>query len=117
MPNMTDVTEKLQSLTAQGRATWKTTTVPETFAVTFGPFTLRLSAHPKPSDPRVTYKLSFFDEQNRELDSISYPSAPNHPDHQAPQLPELHHAAKTQALDVPKRLQELIDSIDRITPN
>ena len=117
MPDMTDVTEKLQELTTKDFAPWKPTQIPDTFTAAFGPFTIRLSANPRVSAPNVTYQLSVLDEKQQEIDSVSYPGAASHPDNPVRQLPSLHKAAKSKALDVPKRLQELIDSLDRITPD
>ena len=122
MPDMTDIAEKLLAMTREGKAPWRTTDDEETFTVSFGAFTLRLSANPKPSlAPYAVFYLSVFDQGNRHLDHIRYPAedlTPGIPEEDTEALlPSLHQEAKRKAMNAPGRLQELMEHLDRLDPS
>ena len=119
MPEMNDVVAKLAQLTEQGQVPWKTTVDTATFAATFGRMSVLISTYAtRPGSDIRSYKLSVLDEQGDEIDFVAAteesvsrwpPPADIHV------LKNLYTLAKRTALDVDRRLEELLNAMDRVS--
>ena len=114
MADIGDVAVRLAALTEAGRAPWKPTGLgPHTFRAIFETMSVLIAADPGTGKPLC--KLSVIDKEGREIDWAD--SDQNHTafgGNPVPDLQSLYDAAKRKALDVPRRLQELMDSLNTL---
>ena len=113
MAEMKDVVAKLAMLTEQRQVPWKTTVDKSTFAATFGKMSVLIS-----SDSQ-SYRLSVLDEQGSEIEFATATVTDNSLSHWPAEIPEfimsLYASAKRTALDVDRRLDELLNEMDRVS--
>ena len=116
MPEMNDVVAKLAQLTEQGQVPWKTTVDTATFAATFGRMSVLISATSSPIGRDVrSYRLSVLDEKGNEIDFATATWGPSTTGVRLPDLVPLYTSAMRTARDVERRLEELLDAMDRVS--
>ena len=116
MAEMNDVVVKLANLTEQGQVPWKTTVDKSTFAATFGSMSVLISANDiSPRSSVASYRLSVLDEQGNEIDFATDRWGPSATGVRIPDLVPLYDSAKRTALGVDRRLEELLNEMDRVS--
>jgi hypothetical protein len=123
MSEMNDVVAKLAKLTEQRQVPWKTTVDKSTFAATFGRMSVLISAKDtRPGSDIRSYRLSVLDEKGNEIDFATAAdfdlvtgemrlAGPR----DVPALVPLYTSAQRAALDVDRRLEELLNEMDRVS--
>jgi hypothetical protein len=116
MVEMKDVVAKLAKLTEQGQVPWKTTVDKATFAATFGRISVLISTKDSPvgRDARL-YRLSVLDEQGNEIDFATATWGPSTTGVVLPDLVPIYNFAMRTALGVDRRLEELLNEMDRVS--
>ena len=115
MVEMNDVVDKLAMLTEHGQVPWKTTVDKATFAATFGRMLVLISTKDaRPGSETRSYKLSVLDEKGDEIDFTTATWGPFVTGVKLPALVPLYSSAKRTALDVKRRLAELLNEMDRV---
>ena len=116
MAEMKDVVAKLAELTEQGQVPWKTTADKSAFAATFGKLSVLISAmDTRPSSDIASYRLSVLDEQGNEIDFATARWGPSVTGVRLPNLVPLYDSAKRTALGVDRRLEELLNEMNRVS--
>jgi hypothetical protein len=116
MAEMKDVVAKLAMLTEQRQVPWQTTVDRATFAATFGKLSVLISASdPRPEGQTRSYRLSVLDEQGNEIDFSTAAWGPSVTGVRLPDIVPLYDSAKRTALAVDRRLEELLNEMDRVS--
>ena len=114
---MKDAVDKLAKLTDKGQVPWKTTVDKAAFAATFGGMSVLIST--KDTSPRSgfkLYRLSVLDEQGNEIDFASATDDPLVREvGEIYAVVPLYISSKRAALDVERRLEELLSEMDRVS--
>ena len=115
MVDMSQVVTKLAQLTNNGQVPWKSTADPSAFAATFGGVSVLISSRRNPLRDS-TYKLAVLDDQGNEIDSASYSTldVTLGANHQNRGLESIFNVAKRSALGVDRRLEELMNAMDKM---
>ena len=115
MVDMSQVVTKLAQLTNNGQVPWKSTADPSAFAATFGGVSVLISSRRNPLRDS-TYKLAVLDDQGNEIDSASYSTldVTLGANQQNRGLESIFNVAKRSALGVDRRLEELMNAMDKM---
>ncbi len=111
MVDMSQVVTKLAQLTNKGQVPWKSTADHSAFAATFGGVSVLVSSRGHALGDS-TYKLAVLDDQGNEIDSASHSTLGA--DQRNRDLASIFNVAKRSALGVDRRLEELMNAMDKM---